>query len=1382
MSIARQHVEWLSLVEPNGPFLSISVLQTVFPQGLEKTSVKRVQELRAVYEEWLQNCELPLFHNAWVEYVLRELLNLPDMAIASGQAIPSLFKCDVPEQSEVIHPDLLIHTPSKPHEARILLLIFPRGQGLNKVVAGRRWAASPAARMSELLRRCGIRLGLVTNGEQWLLINAQRDQPTGEIHWEADLWLQERVTLDAFVSLLGRHRTFNVPEDEMLEALLDRSVADQQEITDQLGYQVRKAVEILVQTLDRLDADCQRKLLCGISEGRVYEAALTVMMRLVFLLSAEQRGLLLLADPLYQQFYAVTTLAGQLRETANQQGEEVLERRMDAWCRLLATWRAVHGGIQHENLRLPAYGGTLFDPDRFAFLEGRNEGSHWRISEAQPLRIDNRTVLHLLEALQVLKVNIGGKIEKQRMSFRSLDVEQIGHVYEGLLDHEAQRANETMLGLRGAKNREPEVALSALTERLGNGPAIAPPDSLLHFLQEETGRSVNAVRNTLTVPLDLLRSEYLAIACGNDATLFDAVRPFAGLVRNDDYDRPAIFPPGSLFVTAGADRRNSGTHYTPRSLTEPIVKHTLEPLVFCGPAEGKAAEEWQLKSVRELLDLKVCDMAMGSGAFLVQVCRYLAERVVEAWNKADTKIKTKGSNSSEPNLTVWGEQAKGMVDEQLVPNDADERLALARRLVAERCLYGVDKNPLAVEMAKLSLWLITLDKNRSFTFLDHALKCGDSLLGVSLEQLSHWNLIPDQSPELFTISLRLNIEELISLRQKFRQMRTLDIHDEAIKRQLLSKADAMVHELKWSADMLLASYCNELPIAQQERLRRELLLHIRDHSDFDELWQPHIASLQENYLHWELEFPEVFVVDEKGTRGGFDAFISNPPFVGGQRIRSTKGARYLQYLKTRWNHARGSADYSAYFFLRSFEQLRTGGALGLIATNTIAQGDTRELGLEYIYKLEGTIYRAHNNYPWPGSAAVVVSIVHIRRGCYEGHVVLDGKNVNRISPQLDEAAKFSKPLTLFANTNKSFQGSNVLGLGFTMSPGEAQCLIDLDPRNKEVLFPYLNGEDLNSSPDQSPSRWVINFFDWPLRRGGKGCWHRASEKEQQEWLRTGIVPDNYPGSVAEDYPDCFAIVREKVYPERAKNRDKQRREIWWRFTRPTVELYASIAPLRRVLVVAQTSRTLAFSFVPKGWVYAMMTIVFAFEDEWHFGILQSIFHEVWARKFASTMKQDLRYTTTDIFENFPFPQSPHLPILQSLDIVGERYHETRRQIMLARQEGLTATYNRFHKPQENASDIVELRHLHVEMDNAVAAAYGWSDLELGHGFHETTQGVRYTIHEAARREVLSRLLALNHERYAEEVKAGLHEKKGKKRKLSDRKVMRQEELGQLMLL
>src|SRR5439155_18303872 len=189
-----------------------------------------------------------------------------------------------------------------------------------------------------------------------------------------------------------------------------------------------------VDAFGRANREHERKLLEGVSEGEIYSAAVTVMMRLVFLLCAEERGLFLLGDPLYDTTYAVSTLRAQLQEEADQHGEEPLERRSSAWHRLLATFRMVHTGVEHENLRLPAYGGTLFDPDRFPFLEGRKDGERWPEHAGRPLPLDDRTLLHILDALQVLRFRErGGVTEARRLSFRALDVEQIGHVYEGLL-------------------------------------------------------------------------------------------------------------------------------------------------------------------------------------------------------------------------------------------------------------------------------------------------------------------------------------------------------------------------------------------------------------------------------------------------------------------------------------------------------------------------------------------------------------------------------------------------------------------------------------------------------------------------------------------------------------------------------------------------------------------------------------------------------------------------------------------------------------------------------------------------------------------------------------------------------------------------------------
>jgi putative lipoic acid-binding regulatory protein len=230
-------------------------------------------------------------------------------------------------------------------------------------------------------------------------------------------------------------------------------------------------VQVLVQAFDTLDQDSNRTLLKGLKETDLYDAALTVMMRLVFLFSAEERGLLHLGKPLYDDNYAVSTLMEQLQEVADLYGPQVLERRCDAWARLLATFRAVHGGVNHQDLLMPAYGGSLFDPDRYPFLEGRAAGTKWANTPAELLDVNNRVVLHLLSSLQRLRMKVpgGGPSESRRISFRALGVEQIGHVYEGLLDHTAVRATEPVLGMKGTRDKETEIPLAKLEAILAKG-------------------------------------------------------------------------------------------------------------------------------------------------------------------------------------------------------------------------------------------------------------------------------------------------------------------------------------------------------------------------------------------------------------------------------------------------------------------------------------------------------------------------------------------------------------------------------------------------------------------------------------------------------------------------------------------------------------------------------------------------------------------------------------------------------------------------------------------------------------------------------------------------------------------------------------------------
>lgn len=710
--MASIHDDWLSLIDISGPFLAVPVLKDAFPQGLEELDAAKRKRLRQAYDEWREALEQedPQFnklHFAWIEEVLSRGLEFDEDG--KGDVLKGTDWCAanlntfLPDHGVALSPTLAIVDEQSANKPLMLIHTYAQDIDLDATLKIDGWATTPTERMVQLCRSKECRLGLVTNGERWMLVDAPVGAVTSFASWYARIWNQEPITLQAFVHLLGIRRFF-VDESEQLPALFDSSLKYQDEVTDALGEQVRRAVEVLIQSLDKADQDRNRELLYNVKESELYEAALTVMMRLVFLLSAEERGLLLLGDERYEANYALSTLRMQLRKVP----EEILERRWDAWSRLLAIFRAVFCGVEHESLRLPALGSSLFDPDHFPFLEGRDKGSSWRTDTAKPLPIDNRTVLLLLEAIQ--------QFQGRTLSYRALDVEQIGYVYEGLLERTVRRTDEVTLELDATKKSEyPWVKLAEL-----DSASLKSPEKLVELLQERSGSSVSRVRKALARDVDDSLADRLLTTCQGDIQLRDRIKPYAHLLRTDPWGYPLVYPAGAFIVTSGSNRRETGTHYTPKSLTENIVTETLTPIAYIGPAEGTPRKSWQLKSPSELLDLKICDPAMGSGAFLVQACRWLADRLVEAWSQAEATGKM---------ISVDGDVLEELDTREPLPRDTDSRIVIARRLIAEQCLYGVDLNPLAVELAKLSIWLVTLAKGLPFGFLDHSLRCGDSLLG-----------------------------------------------------------------------------------------------------------------------------------------------------------------------------------------------------------------------------------------------------------------------------------------------------------------------------------------------------------------------------------------------------------------------------------------------------------------------------------------------------------------------------------------------------------------------------------------------------------------------------------------------------------------------------
>ena len=444
MDVNRHHSEWLSLLDIQGVFLTLEVLNESFPQGLETLDSGLKNQVRDVYQEWCNDNQEEGIHREWIWWVLTEVLHYPEKLLVWDKDNLSTRY----QKGNFYLDGILKH----PREDKPLLFIktLPPQQKLEAIPKGDKF--SPTTAFMQYLRLNKQRLGLLTNGEQWMLLNVPEKTSCGFISWFSQIWLEESLTLRSFINLLGISRFLKVEEKDTLVNLLERSIYSQHEVTDSLGNQVKKSIEILIQKLEILSQEKDATYLHNLSEWEIYEGVMSVMLRLIFLLTAEAKELLPLDNPIYQQNYSISSLPILLREQADHNGEEILALYRDAWGRIIANFKAVFAGISHPSLELISYEGNLFNPDRYPFLEGRERDKSWRDSESEVIELDNRTFLHVLEGLTILRVaKPGGGYEPRSISYKSLDVQQIGHVYESLLDHKVERASSTILKLRGNK-------------------------------------------------------------------------------------------------------------------------------------------------------------------------------------------------------------------------------------------------------------------------------------------------------------------------------------------------------------------------------------------------------------------------------------------------------------------------------------------------------------------------------------------------------------------------------------------------------------------------------------------------------------------------------------------------------------------------------------------------------------------------------------------------------------------------------------------------------------------------------------------------------------------------------------------------------------------
>ena len=637
------------------------------------------------------------------------------------------------------------------------------------------------------LRAGSEHLALVTNGRQWRLVFAGLDYDAS-CEWHTELWFEEgelAAQVTALRTLLGPK--IWTPGEEGAASPLLQAIRDtrkgQADLSEVLGERVREAVEILVQSHGEA-----LKELAGGDDGvpatDIYRAACRVAMRAVVILFAESRRLLPRNNPIYNDSYGLNGLRDQL-ERRDARGESMGEV-FGAWPRVLALFQLVSDGSHHPDLPVTAYGGELFAPGRSDSGDGVSRALH--VLETACFGgevVSDRNVYNMLHLLTRTKARIrqgrGGMWVTVPVDFSDLSSEYIGIVYEGLLDYELKTAPEGDPVVFLSVGDRPALPLSRL-EGMDNKAIRGLFEKLKKDISDDEGaeekRADVASEAEGEVPdTEPELSEDTADERRTYRTRAEEwarrAAEVAGLVRKP---RGGITPerrlaherklgatarklvhqhvlPGEWYLARwGGTRKGSGSFYTRPGLAVPTVQRTLRPLAYDPPAgmppedaRHAPAAEWTPKLPEEILAIKACDPACGSGSFALAALRFLTEALYASL-RHHGRIEPKGNES-----LVWmlgikaddNDDGERLSDEQIPcpPDHPDFESLLKPRLrrhVVERCIYAVDLDPLAVELCRLSLWIETMDRDLPFGFLDHKVKCGNALVGAWFDQFQHY--------------------------------------------------------------------------------------------------------------------------------------------------------------------------------------------------------------------------------------------------------------------------------------------------------------------------------------------------------------------------------------------------------------------------------------------------------------------------------------------------------------------------------------------------------------------------------------------------------------------------------------------------------------------
>lgn len=879
------------------------------------------------------------------------------------------------------------------------------------------------------------------------------------------------------------------------------------------------------------------------------------------------------------------------------------------------------------------------------------------------------------------------------------------------------------------------------------------------------------------------------------------------------------------------ERKATGAHYTPSNILNTILDFALKNAIEDALEKGSTRTE----KIKQLLKVKVLDPACGSGHFLVAAAHRIALELA--------KLRT-------------GDES---------PSPEDYRVAL--REVIRKNIYGLDVNPMAIDLCRVALWMESMEAGKPLSFLEPHIKVGDALLGVptskmvqNFKQLAEKRVKElNQQNELLIARLNsnaldMNTTEVDAKKKKIKENKIeiqawqyegwnehiplsafnaypafpdpagRGLHYNADDNEVVKKAlqkykaekdqpatlfDAPIKEQ--SAENFAELLEQDVETLSQRKEYEQKYLKLQNEFKYQtqklqaDLWcaaffwryekngvesighkyfnNPHkvpekvkaeterLAKLY-HFFHLELEWPEIF------NAGGFHCIIGNPPFLGGLRISTPLGEKYLNYLKTQNIFAGKTTDLCAYFFYKYFLCLKQNGHLGFISTNTISQGDTKEASLlPIMQEYSGEIASTVEGVWWEGIAKLQVSCVHIKSGKYFKAKYLNGNKVEYINAELSEMQTFTSH-GLIENSKQSFQGIVILGNGFTLDPQieYPKMLHNLTQEKADptqIIFPYMSGEDLNSHPEQKPSRYVINFFDWPLRRATKQEWQQYLKEEADEeklvkkMLQQGIAPPNYTEPVAADFPSALERVEKIVKPEREKVNRERLQKLWWQYAEIRASLSAKLTEIKETIVFTIHSAFWIPEFVASNQVLTNGLMVSPTVSRSIFSVLTSQLHEIWMDKNCSTQGKIRRYVPADCFDTFPFPRPTREQNIK-LQTLGEEYLALRKSICKTRQIGLTDVYNLFHYPDLHTvtgyqkqpapfNDIVQLRALHKQINEAVCAAYGW-EINLEMAFYEGKDAgkyldkgqFRYCPSPTAQEIILTKLAELNNIRKQEE--------------------------------